>query len=316
MRLLFIIDPIQTLNPKKDSTLALLRAAARRNDALYIAAQHDLRLVDNAVQVKSCPLEMADNGAEESRQKMSVGEADIMPATFFHVVMMRKEPPVDENFITATHLLEKISPAVPVINAPQALRDMNEKLSIFNFPDLIPPTWVGSDWAAAAGFCRAHKQAVLKPLNGMGGQGIYVSTADDMNFRSVFELLSREGRSVMLQAYLPAVREGDCRLLVVNGEALPWMVVRIPRPDDHRGNMAAGGRPEVRRLDAAAERIGRQVAPALSRAGVQFAGLDIIGGRLIEINITCPTGLCEVAEQTGEDAAAKVMEALTAAVAV
>lgn len=306
MRLLFIADPLEGLNPAKDSTIALMRAAARRGDEVYAAEISDMQVADGAVCARARLLEVSEAAAW-----MAVADCRLQPLAAFDAVLMRKEPPVDKNFITATHLLERASRTVAVINHPRALRDMNEKLSILDFPGLIPPTWVGSDFAAAEAFRRAHRQVVLKPLDGMGGQGIYISEASDLNYRSVFETLSGGGRrALMAQAYLPDARAGDFRVFAVNGGGLEWMLARIPRDDDHRGNMAAGGRGEARKVDAAAQEIVAAVAPALAKRGVRFAGLDIIGGRLIEINITCPTGLCQVAEQTGDDVAATVLEAM------
>lgn len=299
MRLLFIIDPPSALNPKKDSTIALMRGAARRGDDVYCAEMRDLMVREGAVHVRASELEMLplDDSAPVWHRVMECSE---QPATAFDAVLMRKEPPVDENFVMATRLLDIINRDVAVVNHPRALREQNEKLSILDFPDLIPPTWVGADVAAAEEFRRAHGSVVLKPLNGMGGQGIYVSAAEDRNFRSVFELLAGEGRMIMAQAYMPAAREGDYRVFALNGAALPWMLARFPREDDHRGNLAAGGTPEARPLDDAAARIAAVVAPQLAARGVRFAGLDVIGGKLIEINITCPTGLVEVGEQTSE----------------
>ena len=309
VRLLFIIDPPQALNPKKDSTIALMRAAARCGGAVYYAEIRDLGWEDNAVWVRAHLLDIS----QHSQGWMRVVETVRVPlaAEQFDAVLMRKEPPVDEGFMIATRLLDIVNSTLPVFNHPRALRDLNEKLAILNFPELIPPTWTGSNVDIADAFRRQHGKVVLKPLNGMGGKGIYVSDADDLNFRSVFALLSNEGnRQLMAQAYLPAVRAGDFRVFAVASKAMPWMLARIPRTDDYRGNIAAGGKPEACRLDAAARRIVAAAAPLLASYGIVFAGLDVIGGRLIEVNITCPTGLCEIAEQTGEDVASAVLAAI------
>ena len=311
MRLLFIIDPHASLVAKKDSTIALMRAAARRGDRVYSAEMGDLSIADGNVLVLAEQLEIF---AEDSKEGawMRVLEQGLHPSDFFDAVLMRKEPPVDEDFLMCTRLLAIVNQHTPVVNHPQALQAQNEKLSILDFPDLIAPTWVGASVTAADAFRQQHNKVVLKPLNAMGGQGIYISEATDLNFRSIFDLLSANGKQlIMAQAYLPAARAGDFRVFALNGRGLPWMLARIPRDDDHRGNMAAGGNAEARPLDSAAQKIVDVVAPVIAKRGIGFAGLDVIGGRLIEINITCPTGLREVQEQTGEDIATTVLTEIT-----
>ena len=310
MRLLFIIDPLARLNPRKDSTVALMRAAARAGEQVFAAEIHQLAAAEpSGFAVAAAPLKIHQTAV--SWYSASVcGE---YVAADFDLVFMRKEPPVDARFAMATLLLEKLAAITPVFNAPRALRERNEKLAILDFPQLIPPTIVSADVESLLAFHRRHRGAVIKPLDGMGGRGVYVSPATDRNFRSVVQILGDDGREwLMAQKYLPAARAGDCRVFVINGTPAPWMLQRVPRADDHRGNMAAGGAPVAKPLSAAARVIARTVGPSLATAGVLFAGLDVIGGRLIEINITCPTGLCEVREQTGEDIAETVLAAARA----
>ena len=237
--------------------------------------------------------------SEEDDEWMAVEEERHCRGDFFDLTLMRKEPPVDEDFVNATRLLDWM-PA-PVINAPSALRGLSEKLSIFRYAEWIAPTWVGSRADEADEFRQQQGAVVLKPLDGMGGQGIYVATEEDRNFRSVFDLLSAFGeKKIMMQAYLPAAREADHRVFVVGGKPLDFMLVRTPRADDHRGNLAAGGTGVARPLDSDARRLVEGVGADLLAAGVHFAGLDVIGGKLVEVNITCPTGLRQVRDQTGE----------------
>lgn len=281
-----------------------MRAAARRGDSVWCATLVDLSLDADGVAFFASRLLVR----EDDQQWMETAETAALRAGDFDVIAMRKEPPVDEEYAMATRLLDIAAEQTPVVNAPRALREWNEKTAIFRFPAHIPPTWTGADADAAADFHRQHGTSVLKPLNGFGGEGVYVAPPDDLNFRSVFSLLSGGGRRmIMAQAYLPAGRDGDSRVFVVGGAPLEWMLVRIPRADDHRGNLSAGGRGEARRLGDDERRIAAAVGGALVAAGIRFAGLDIIGGKLIEINITCPTGLREVRDQTGEDPAEAVL---------
>ena len=307
MRLLFVIDAPESLNPKKDSTIALMRAAAQRGDDIYYATCVDFSQTTAGIAVTTRRLSLSS----DDRQWMTAASAENKNADFFDATLMRKEPPVDDQFVMATRFLDAFP--TPVYNAPHILREWNEKLAIFRFPEHIAPTWVGADIAVATAFHRQHGTVVLKPLDGMGGRGIYIAAEKDLNFHSVFDMLSARGaRAIMAQQYLPAVREtGDCRVFVVGGKPSPWMLARIPRDDDHRGNMAAGGTAKAQPLSAAAEHIANAVAPALLKAGILFAGLDVIGGKLTEINITCPTGLREVSDQTGENIATAIINKIS-----
>ncbi len=313
MRVLYIIDAPSSLNPKKDSTIALMRASAQRGDTVYCAQMHDISQNTKGVFIRASQLVMAmplaDNAA--AIEWMSVISTETTAAQFFDLIWMRKEPPVNDDFIMATRLLDVVNRTVPVVNSPIALQQKNEKLAIFDFPQYILPTWVGSSLCDALDFHKAHQSTVMKPLDGMGGQGIYVSMGEDKNFYSVFETLSQQGQKrVMLQHYSDKIIEGDCRIFVVGGVVYDWMLARIPNDNDHRGNMAAGGQPVAKPLDDAKRKIAEAVAPQLMKDGIFFAGLDIIGNSLIEINITCPTGLNQVYTQTGNDVAVWILEQL------
>ncbi|MGI9307312.1 MAG: glutathione synthase [Gammaproteobacteria bacterium] len=309
MRLLFIIDAPKRLKPRKDSTIALMRAAARAGDEIFDAEISGLSMDMKGAAV----LARRVNISESDDAWREILDAKTRRENEFDAVFMRAEPPVDARFAAATLLLDAFSP--PVFNAPRALRERNEKLSIFQFPNHIPPTIVSADAAEIAAFHAAHNGAVIKPLDGMGGQGVYVSPRGDMNLRAVVEMQGGGRDLLMAQQYLPAAREGDARVFVIDGKPLPHMLVRVPRADDHRGNMAAGGKPEAKPLSAAAKNIAEDIGPAIAVEGVLFAGLDIIGGKLTEINITCPTGLREVRDQTGDDFAETILHAARARLA-
>lgn len=298
MRILFVIDALSRLNPKKDSTLALMRAAAEQGGEVYYCELPHLSLTNAGVGVLATALHFSGSNTPQVASSVQVA------ADFFSLVWMRKEPPVDNAFIDATRLLQQAQKVVTVVNAPTALQAKNEKLGIFDFPQFILPTWVGTDVAAARQFHQQQQISVMKPLDGMGGQGVYVVSGQDKNFASVFDMLSQFGtKNVMLQKYSDKISEGDCRVFAVGGEVLDWMLVRYPPEEDNRGNMAAGGQPVARPIDEAKKQIAQTVATAIFADGVFFAGLDIIGNNLIEINITCPTGLCQIHSQTGTDLA-------------
>ena len=304
MRLLFVIDEPETLNAKKDSSIALMRAAIARGDDVYTATIQSFVATGDGVGVLARRTQVCDG---EPWHKS--GEEMLRGGEHFGAVMMRKEPPVNGAFVEATLLMEKMQ--APVYNSPRALREKNEKLAILDFPDLIPPTIVASDIETIAAFHAEHKGAVLKPLDGMGGRGVLALGAGDLNVRAAASMLSGdEGRLIMAQQYIPEAKDGDRRVFVINGEPAEIMLARIPKPGDHRSNMAAGGTPEARPLGEAEAKVARAVAPALAADGVLFAGLDIIGGKLTEINITCPTGLQEVKTQTGKDLAADILAAV------
>ena len=304
MRLLFVADPLARLNPKKDSTVALMRAAARLGDEVFFAEAADLSVDENGAAVAAKKLNIRESDAWHEELESAVFRGAELDCVF-----MRMEPPVDSRFAAATLMLDALD--APVYNAPRALREWNEKLAIMPFASR-PPTLVSASAEAIAAFHARLGGAVVKPLDGMGGRGVYVSPPNDMNLRSVLEMQGAGGAWLMAQEYLPEAREGDARVFVIDGKAADTMLLRRPRADDHRGNMAAGGAAEAIPLSAAARAVADEVGPSLSAAGVLFAGVDVIGGRLTEINITCPTGLCEVRAQTGVDLAESVLAAARA----
>ena len=279
-----------------------MRAAARAGDDVFVAEPAELGMNDDGAFVHARQLRVFQSHTPWCK----VQESARYSHTHFDVVFMRAEPPIDSRFLTATLVLDSF--VSPVFNAPRALREMNEKLSILHFPQHIAPTLVSADFDEIADFCSTHGGAVIKPLHGMGGRGIYVSPAVDMNLRAIIEIIGG-GELLMVQQYIAAARTGDARVFIIDGKAAQWMLVRVPAADDHRGNLAAGGTPFAKPIDESARHIAAAVAPTLSAAGVLFAGLDVIGGFLTEINITCPTGLCEVRAQTGDDLSDNIIAA-------
>lgn len=306
MRFLFVIDPLAGLNPRKDSSIALMRAAARAQDEVYVVETEGLILDDQGARVHARRLQVSQSHSPWQQ----ADDPAYFPSEHFDAAFMRMDPPVDARFATATLILEAF--ACPVFNAPRALREMNEKLSIFRFPELIPPTVVSADVNVLREFHSQNGGAVFKPLDGMGGRGIYVSPPEDKNMNSVLEMQGCGREWIMAQKYLLQAREGDARVFVIDGEPAQWMLLREPSAEDHRSNLAAGGTPRALATSADGIRIGRAVGPVLAKAGVLFAGVDVIGGHLTEINITCPTGLVEVRDQTGEDLAEAVLDAARA----
>jgi glutathione synthase len=242
-----------------------------------------------------------------------VGE-ETVPLAGFDYVLMRKDPPFDQEYYYATLLLERAqAEGARVVNDPRALRDWNEKLAILRFPRLAPATLVASDMARVQGFIDEHRDVVVKKLDGMGGAMIFRVGAGDPNRNVIVETITDFGRrTVMAQGYLPEIVDGDKRVLVIGGKPFPYCLARIPKSGETRGNLAAGGTGVARPITARDREIAEAIGPSLVDAGIVFAGLDVIGERLTEINVTSPTCIVEIAEQTGENAARALMDALGA----
>jgi glutathione synthase len=231
---------------------------------------------------------------------------------FFDAIFIRKDPPFDGEYLYLTHIMERAEQAgVIVVNAPRALRDFSEKLSVFRFARHIPPTLIARDINALIAFHRAHGGAVVKPLDGMGGRGVFYAKAGDKNLRAILETLGEHGRRTLLvQKYLPEIASGDMRVVVIGGKPAPFMLARIARADDNRANLDAGGEARAMPLGEAERTVAEDIGPALAAAGVVLAGLDMIGGKLTEINVTSPTCLREILDQTGCDCAKMVLQEL------
>jgi len=310
MHLGVVMDPIAGIAPYKDTTLALLLAAQRRGWSIEYLELGDLYLRDG----RACGRRRALRVEDRTAGWWEFGTEHDGPLAELDAILMRKDPPVDAEYLAATWLLELAErDGLLVVNRPSSLRDCNEKLFAQWFPTLCPPTLVSSDPRRLRAFQAEQGKVVLKPLAAMGGSGILALAADDPNTGSALELLTAHGtRAVMAQRFLPAIAEGDKRILMVEGEPVPYALARIPAPGEVRGNLAAGGRGEGRALTARDREICAAVGPELVRRGLTLVGLDVIGEHLTEINVTSPTCARELDAQYGLDIAAQVLDAVAA----
>lgn len=293
MKLLFILDPLDKLNPEKDTSLAMMREAERRGHALYVAMQHGLYLQHAEVFIKAHRLSFDGHAFVK-------GELNAFSQTHFDAIVMRKDPPFDNEYLYSTYLLElAVNQGAHVFNHPTAIRGWNEKLSVARFPQFAPPFLVTADNALLRDFLHIHQDIIVKPLDGMGGSSIFRLTLQDPNISVILETMTRFGtQTIMAQLYLPQILQGDKRIIVIDGEPLPYALARIPKQGETRGNLAAGGTGIVQLLTARDRQIATTVGLALKEAGLFLVGLDVIGSHLTEINVTSPTGMVEIAKQT------------------
>ncbi len=307
MKLLFVVDPLASLKPYKDSSVAMMRSAAQRGHAVLACAARDLFVRDGIAHAPCATLEIATGDAW-----FRVAHTEVLRLKDFNAVVMRSDPPVDIDYLLATHLLGVAETnGAHVLNRPAALRDFNEKLAILNFPQFLAPTLVSADAAGIRDFLAEQEDVIVKPLTEMGGTGVFRLTGADPNRNAILETLTRHGtRAIMVQRYLPAISEGDKRILLIDGEVVPWVLARIPQAGETRGNLAAGGSARVQPLSEHDRRIAETVAPWAQAQGIFLAGLDVIGDCLTEINVTSPTGFQEIATQSGHDVAADFVTAL------
>jgi glutathione synthase len=297
-RLGVVMDPIGAINYAKDSTLALLLAAQEHGFELAYLELQDLSLRDGVAFGRMRPLSVRN----EPAGWFTLGAPAVTPLRALDCLLMRKDPPFDMEYIYSTYILERAeAEGVRVVNRPQGLRDMNEKVYAAWFPQCCAPTLITRDMAEMAGFLSEHGKIVVKPLHGMGGRSIFVLQEADRNARVVFENLTGYGqRFAMVQRYLPEIADsGDSRVLLVDGEPVPYALARIPAAADHRGNLAAGARGVGRALNDRDRWLAGQIGPALAAKGMLFVGLDVIGGFVTEINVTSPTGIRELDKQFG-----------------
>jgi glutathione synthase len=314
VRLLVVMDPIDHIKYQKDTTLAMLLAAQRRGYQLHYAELGDLRLRDGVAEARTRALQVRPDPAGW----FSLGEATVSMLGGFDVVLMRKDPPFDTEYIYATYILERAELAgALVVNRPRGLRDMNEKVYTAWFPQCCAPTLVTRSPEEMTAFAAAHGTIVCKPLHGMGGRSVFVVVPGDKNSQVVFETLTDYGqRFAIVQKYLPEITTtGDARVLLVDGEPVSHALARIPSAHDNRGNLAAGATGVARPLDARDRWLAAEIGPAMRAAGMLFVGLDVIGGCVTEINVTSPTGVRELQEQCGIDAAELLLEAIDARLA-
>ncbi|GAB2557515.1 glutathione synthase [Rhodanobacter koreensis] len=308
-----LMDPIGAIKIAKDTTFAMLLEAQRRGHALHYFEQGDLALRDGIPWARTTPLDVR----EDPRQWHTLGHAQWRKLGELDVVLMRKDPPVDAQFIYDTMVLEAAQRAgVSVINDPRSLRDCNEKLYALTFPQCIAPTLVSRDAGELRRFAAEHGEVVLKPLDGMGGRGIFRVKAGDSNLNSMLETLldgdaHGTGRQLTIaQKYIPEITAGDKRILIIDGEPVPYALARIPQGNEFRGNLAAGGRGVGVPLSERDRWIVAQVAPDLRRRGLVFVGLDVIGDYLTEINVTSPTCVRELDAQFGLNIAGQLFDVI------
>ena len=312
MELLFVTDPLESFKTYKDSTFAMMREAQRRGHTVHACEPRHMLWERGGVvqaQVRSITLtgDATDWFTEAGPLVRSVKD--------FGAVVMRKDPPFDSEYFYATHLLEQAErEGAKVFNKPRALRDHPEKLAILEFPQFIGPTLVTRDADAIRRFHAMHKDIILKPLDGMGGMGIFRVKDDGLNLGGIIETLNKEGaETVMVQKFLPAIVDGDKRVLVIGGKPVPFCLARIPQGGEVRGNLAVGGKGVAQPLSNSDRAIAEAIGPILSARGLLLVGLDVIGDSLTEINVTSPTCFQEIADQTGFDVAAMFVDALEVA---
>jgi len=304
-----VMDPIGDIKPHKDTTLAMMLAAQRRGWRLsYLELRH-LWLRDGVAMGLAHPVEVRD----DPEDWYALGPGSEVPLGGFDAILMRKDPPFDTEYIYATYILERAELAgALVVNRPQGLRDMNEKVYTAWFPECCAPTLITRDMAGMHAFLREHGRIVCKPLHGMGGRSIFVLEAGDKNTNVVFETLTDYGNHYAItQRYIPdIVTTGDARVILVDGEPVPFALARIPSASDNRGNLAAGAAGVGRPLDERDRWLAGRIGPALRERGMLFVGLDVIGGFVTEINVTSPTGVREIDRQFGTDVAGLLMDAI------
>jgi len=315
MDLLFVADPIESFKTYKDSTFAMMREAARRGHAIWACEQRQLvwqrggRVMADGARRIALTGDADDWFTVEATRSLALADSG--------AVLMRKDPPFDSEYFYATHLLQQAErEGARVFNRPAALRDHPEKLAILEFPQFIGPTIVTRDAAAVRAFHAEHRDVILKPLDGMGGMGIFRVGPDGLNLGSIIETLNQQGAvTLMVQKYLPEIVKGDKRILVIDGEPVPFCLARIPQGSEIRGNLAAGGKGVAQPLSARDREIASTLGPILAARGLLLVGLDVIGDSLTEINVTSPTCFQEITDQTGFDVAKMFVDALERALA-
>ncbi|UOV00838.1 glutathione synthase [Pseudoxanthomonas mexicana] len=302
-----VMDPIGSIKIVKDTTFAMLLEAQRRGHRLQYVIPGRLSLRDGVAQAQVAALTVKD----DKTGWFTLGDTRTLTFGPGQVVLMRKDPPVDDQYLYDTHVLGIAQQAgALIVNDPQGLRDYNEKLAALLFPQCCPPTLVSRDPAALKAFVAEHGEAVLKPLDGMGGRSIFRVKAGDPNTNVILETLVGDGRLTLAQRFIPGIKDGDKRVLLVDGEPVDYALARIPQGDEFRGNLAAGGRGEGRPLSERDRWIATQVGPEMKRRGMLFVGLDVIGDYLTEVNVTSPTCVRELDAQFGLNIAALLFDAI------
>jgi glutathione synthase len=314
MKIAFLADPLSSFKTYKDSTFAMMREAAKRGHTIYAFEQRDMALESGVVTAEVAQITLT--GELDDWYRAAPGES--VPLSTFDAIIQRKDPPFDMEYIYGTYLLELAErQGVRVFNKPSAIRDHNEKLAIAQFPEFTTPTLVTQSATRLREFHAEHGDVIFKPLDGMGGAGIFRVTADGMNLGSIIETLTLEGkRTIMVQKYIPEIVKGDKRVLVIGGKPVPFSLARIPQAGEVRGNLAAGGTGVAQPLTARDRQIAEALGPVLVERGLLLVGLDVIGDFLTEVNVTSPTCFQEIMNQTGFDVAAMFIDAVEQATGI
>ncbi|TWI63724.1 glutathione synthase [Pseudoduganella lurida] len=311
MKIAFLADPLSSFKIYKDSTYAMMAEAAKRGHEVYAFQQRHMALENGIVSAQMQRITLTGGGQEDWYE---AADAEDVPLSTFDIILERKDPPFDMEYVYGTYLLQLAEKAgVKVFNSPQAIRDHNEKLSIAQFSQFTSPTIVTSDEARLRAFHAKHTDVIFKPLDGMGGTGIFRVKADALNLGAIIETLSLNGKqTIMAQKYIPEIVKGDKRILVIDGKPVPFSLARIPQGTEVRGNLAAGGVGVAQPLTARDREIAEAIGPVLAARGLLLVGLDVIGDYLTEVNVTSPTCFQEITQQAGFDVAAMFVDALEA----
>jgi len=308
MNVAFATDPLSHFKIYKDSTYAMMTEAARRGHTIHVFQHKDMAFEAGKVVANVSRVTLTGDPDDWYRMDAPVAQ----PLTAFDAVLERTDPPFDMEYVYSTYLLELAEKqGARIFNKPEAIRSCNEKLAIAQFPQYIAPTLVTSDAVRVRAFHEEHRDIILKPLDGMGGAGIFRVKDDAMNLGSIIEMLSNNGqRTIMVQRYIPEITQGDKRILLIGGQTVPYCLARIPQGTEIRGNLAAGGKGVAREISARDREIGDNLAPILLKRGLLLVGLDAIGDYMTELNVTSPTCFQEIKQQTGFDVAAMFIDAL------
>ena len=309
IRLGVVMDPIESVSLKKDTTLAMLWAASDRGWSLHYMTQSDLYLNQGAPRAKTKPLQVF----KDTDDFYELGPETDIALDELNVILMRKDPPFDNEYIYSTYILEAAERlGTLIVNKPQSLRDCNEKIFATQFPECCPPVLVTSDEALLREFHAKHGDVIFKPLDGMGGSSIFRLKPDDPNVGVIIETLTEFGRqTIMAQSYLPEIKEGDKRILLINGKPVDYCLARIPVKGETRGNLAAGGTGRPQPLSDRDRWIAEQIGPTVKEKGLYFVGLDVIGDYLTEINVTSPTCVREIDREYNTDIAGMLMDCIS-----
>ena len=312
MNILFIADDMATFKVYKDTTYVMMREAAKRGHRLFHCFSQDLHIANGLVQTQARAFDFLGAKDDHDQARFDLQAAQTVALKDFSAVIMRTDPPFNMQYLYATQLLTLAAEqGASVLNSGQAMRDFNEKLAILNFSQFTTPTLVTTSDTQVREFLAEHGDIIVKPLDGMGGMGIFRLRPDDANIGSILEtLMLNNTRTIMAQRYIPEIVHGDKRVLVINGKPLPYALARIPQNGETRGNLAAGGKGVAQDMSARDMEIAETLAPELMRRGIVLAGLDIIGDCLTEVNVTSPTGFQEIMKQKGLDVAALFIDAV------